>query len=45
MSGGRSTGPPVGDPKDIAAAVSFAVSADVGWTTGSTIDVAGGVVF
>ncbi len=35
----------VGKPKDIAAAVSYAVSDDAGWVTGSTIDVAGGMVF
>lgn len=35
----------IGEPKDIAAAVSFAVSADADWITGSTIDVAGGMVF
>ena len=35
----------VGQPRDIAAAVSFAVSADAAWVTGSTIDVAGGMVF
>jgi 3-oxoacyl-[acyl-carrier protein] reductase len=35
----------VGQPKDIAAAVSYAVSADAGWVTGCTIDVAGGMVF
>ncbi|WP_323158600.1 SDR family NAD(P)-dependent oxidoreductase [Pseudomonas viridiflava] len=35
----------VGKPKDIAAAVAFAVSEDAGWVTGSTIDVAGGMVF
>ena len=34
-----------GLPVDIAAAVAFAVSADAGWVTGSTIDVAGGLVF
>jgi 3-oxoacyl-[acyl-carrier protein] reductase len=34
-----------GKPVDIAAAVSFAVSDDAGWVTGSTIDVAGGLVF
>jgi len=34
-----------GLPKDIAAAVSFAVSDDAAWVTGSTIDVAGGLVF
>lgn len=35
----------IGEPKDIAAAVSFAVSVDADWITGSTIDVAGGMVF
>lgn len=35
----------VGQPADIAAAVSFAVSEDGGWVTGVTIDVAGGLVF
>ena len=35
----------VGLPKDIAAAVSFAVTADGDWITGTTIDVAGGMVF
>jgi 3-oxoacyl-[acyl-carrier protein] reductase len=35
----------VGQPDDIAAAVAFAVSADAGWVTGSTLDVAGGMVF
>ncbi len=35
----------VGLPRDIAAAVAFAVSADAGWVTGTTIDVAGGMVF
>jgi len=35
----------VGQPRDIAAAVSFAVSDDAAWVTGSTIDVAGGMVF
>ncbi len=35
----------VGQPADIAAAVSYAVSADAAWVTGSTIDVAGGMVF
>ncbi|MEO5736659.1 MAG: glucose 1-dehydrogenase [Variovorax sp.] len=34
-----------GQPTDIAAAVSFAVSADAKWVTGTTIDVAGGLVF
>ena len=34
-----------GQPADIAASVAFAVSADAGWVTGSTIDVAGGLVF
>ena len=35
----------VGQPSDIAAAVSYAVSDDAGWVTGTTIDVAGGMVF
>jgi 3-oxoacyl-[acyl-carrier protein] reductase len=35
----------VGQPRDIAAAVSCAVSDDAGWVTGCTIDVAGGMVF
>lgn len=35
----------VGQPADIASAVSFAVSGDGGWLTGTTIDVAGGLVF
>lgn len=35
----------VGQPKDIAAAVSFAVSDDAAWVTGCTIDVVGGLVF
>jgi 3-oxoacyl-[acyl-carrier protein] reductase len=35
----------VGQPRDIAAAVSYAVSDDAAWITGSTIDVAGGMVF
>ncbi len=35
----------VGQPSDIAAAVSFAVSDDAGWVTGCTLDVAGGMVF
>jgi 3-oxoacyl-[acyl-carrier protein] reductase len=35
----------VGQPGDIAAAVSYAVSDDAAWVTGSTIDVAGGMVF
>jgi 3-oxoacyl-[acyl-carrier protein] reductase len=34
-----------GLPKDIAAAVSFAVSDHAAWVTGSTLDVAGGLVF
>jgi len=33
-----------GQPRDMAA-VSVAVSDDAGWVTGSTIDVAGGLVF
>ena len=35
----------VGQPADIAAAVAWAVSADAGWVTGATVDVAGGMVF
>lgn len=35
----------IGKPEDIAAAVAFAVSTDADWITGSTIDVAGGMVF
>jgi 3-oxoacyl-[acyl-carrier protein] reductase len=35
----------VGMPRDIAAAVSFACSKDAEWITGTTIDVAGGMVF
>jgi 3-oxoacyl-[acyl-carrier protein] reductase len=35
----------VGQPGDIAAAVAWAVSADARWVTGTTIDVAGGMVF
>ena len=35
----------VGLPKDIAAFVSYVVSADGAWITGSTIDVAGGMIF
>ena len=35
----------VGQPADIAAAVAWAVSSDGGWVTGTTIDVAGGMVF
>ncbi len=35
----------VGLPKDIAAFVSYAVSADADWITGSTMDVAGGMIF
>ncbi|HWT39208.1 MAG TPA: SDR family oxidoreductase [Paraburkholderia sp.] len=34
-----------GLPGDIAAAVSFAVSDDAAWVTGSSVDVAGGLVF
>jgi 3-oxoacyl-[acyl-carrier protein] reductase len=34
-----------GQPADIAASVAFAVSPDAAWVTGSTIDVAGGLVF
>jgi 3-oxoacyl-[acyl-carrier protein] reductase len=33
-----------GQPSDIANAVAWAVSADAGWVTGSTIDAAGGLV-
>jgi 3-oxoacyl-[acyl-carrier protein] reductase len=35
----------VGQPADIAGAVAWAVSADARWVTGTTIDVAGGMVF
>ncbi len=35
----------VGQPKDIAAAVAYAVSDDAAWVTGCTVDVAGGMVF
>lgn len=35
----------VGKPRDIAAAVTFAVSEEAAWVTGSTIDVAGGMIF
>jgi 3-oxoacyl-[acyl-carrier protein] reductase len=35
----------IGEPRDIAAAVSYAVSADAAWITGTTIDVSGGMVF
>ena len=35
----------VGLPMDIAAAVAFVVSPDAAWVTGTTIDVAGGMVF
>lgn len=35
----------VGQPRDIAAAVAYAVSEDAGWVTGCTIDVSGGMVF
>jgi 3-oxoacyl-[acyl-carrier protein] reductase len=35
----------IGKPEDIAAAVAFAVSTDADWITGSTIDVAGGMIF
>lgn len=34
----------IGEPGDIAAAVSFAVSADGGWITGETIQVGGGLL-
>ena len=35
----------IGEPKDIAAAVSFAISSDGGWITGETIQVGGGLMF
>jgi len=35
----------VGQPKDVASVVSYAVSHDADWVTGSTIDVAGGMIF
>ena len=35
----------IGLPADVAAAVAYAVSPDAGWITGTTIDVAGGLVF
>lgn len=35
----------VGQPADIANAVSFAVSTDAHWVTGTTLDVSGGMVF
>ena len=35
----------VGQPSDIAAAVSYAVSEEAAWITGTTIDVSGGMVF
>jgi 3-oxoacyl-[acyl-carrier protein] reductase len=35
----------VGKPRDIAAAVAFAVSEDAAWVTGTTLDVSGGMVF
>lgn len=35
----------VGKPKDIAAVVAYAVSEDAGWVTGTTLDVAGGMIF
>lgn len=35
----------VGQPADIAAAVAWAVSAEGNWVTGTTVDVAGGMVF
>jgi 3-oxoacyl-[acyl-carrier protein] reductase len=35
----------VGEPKDIAAAVACVVSQDAVWVTGTTLDVAGGMVF
>lgn len=34
-----------GQPADIAAAVSFAISDDAGWVTACPFDVAGGLVF
>lgn len=35
----------VGKPRDIAAAVAYAVSEDAAWVTGTTLDVSGGMVF
>ncbi len=35
----------VGLPKDVAAFVAYSVSDEAGWITGSTIDVAGGMIF
>jgi 3-oxoacyl-[acyl-carrier protein] reductase len=35
----------VGKPTDIASVVAYAVSDEAGWVTGSTIDVAGGMIF
>ena len=35
----------MGQPKDIAAFVAYAVSNEGEWITGSTIDVAGGMIF
>jgi 3-oxoacyl-[acyl-carrier protein] reductase len=35
----------VGKPRDIASAVAYAVSQDASWVTGTTLDVAGGMVF
>lgn len=35
----------VGKPADIASTVAYAVSDDAGWVTGTTLDVAGGMVF
>jgi 3-oxoacyl-[acyl-carrier protein] reductase len=35
----------IGQPRDIAAAVAWAVSDDAAWVTGTTIDVSGGMVF
>lgn len=35
----------IGQPRDIGAAVAYAVSDDAAWVTGTTIDVAGGMVF
>jgi 3-oxoacyl-[acyl-carrier protein] reductase len=35
----------VGKPRDVAAAVAYAVSEGAAWVTGTTLDVAGGMVF
>jgi len=35
----------VGKPTDIASVVAYVVSDEAGWVTGSTIDVAGGMIF